>query len=160
MAHVVGIPSLKGNSQEIIGAKMSEKNAAGWLDTAFEGEAVALVRSAGNDVTVTKMSVDPASFYGFIMDINRCAGTCSVVARGRAVTLPTADWLAFAAQDPVTINTATGLIDAAGDAVVSGRIVNTTANASNGVNGKTGATIPNCVMVDLDGIGLTVPVTP
>ena len=149
MSHVVGIPLRKGNNQEVISCEISPSGTG--RATITEGMAV------GSDLGTLKPIVKPLSevpdgFVGFIFGINKCNDFYhgSLVQAGTLICLPTASAAAFAPGDPIKVNTATGLIDAAGTLVINGTIVATSVEQNFpvvGIDGKTGEVIPECVLV-------------
>lgn len=162
MAHVVGIPVRKGNNQEIISCEITANGDARQVIT--EGMAVSL-HSGSIKPVVNKLSVAPESFIGFIFDINPNTFQASLVRAADLVCLPSADRGALAAGDPLVVNSVSGLIDAAGDVVLNGFIADSDAGAppafsTDGVNGKTGAAIPECVLASFGSGRSLAPVAP
>lgn len=156
--NVVGIPLLKGNSHEVLSAKVP----ADRIDEFFEGQAVSLQRG-GIEPKLRTLAEDPDNFYGFIFDINRDTGFCSLLRKTELSCLPTADSSAFTEGDEVRVSTTSGLIDVAGDRIIDGMVVASGATTSSeqvttkGVNGRTGEEIPNCIFVQLGGGRASVP---
>jgi hypothetical protein len=142
MARVIGIPLTKGNSESIVAVKITAAD----LEAAFEGQAVSM--TDGSPVSgelVVSTVLGAGSFYGWILDINRCSGYASCLRSAESVYLPANDGAGFALGDAVTIDPASGLIDPAGALITNGVIL--LAGATQGVNGKTGEAVTDCVAV-------------
>ena len=147
MAHTVGIPIVKGNSDSSRSCYITNTGTA--RDDIKEGMAVA-IREEALMPEVTTLAANPEGFIGFIFDIDPCTFQATLLRAADLVSLPSADAAAFAAGDPLTIDPATGLIDVAGTLTLNGTVVLSGAGAD-GVNGKTGEAIPNCVLASLGG---------
>lgn len=147
MGHVIGIPLYKGNSENIRSVKLYSPNAD--FSGYFEGQAVFGGFSVDGDAmafpTFGAAGGDDDRLMGFIMDINRKAGTASLVRAAEAVVLP-----GSAAKpepgDAISIDMATGKI---GSGAVGERLTNgvCVSNTATGLDGKTGKTVSDCVMI-------------
>ena len=145
MPRVIGIPLSKGNGEEVVSVQIIDTD----IDAMFEGRAVAMVN--GTPVSGEKVvGVDlTTGFYGFIMDINKCSGTASVVRSANGVYLPSNGGTGFASGDAVTIDESTGLIDPSGGLITNGVI--DLAGATEGLDGKTGEKVTDCVSIRISG---------
>ena len=145
MARVIGIPLSKGNGEDVIAGHIIEADLVG----AFEGQAIYMVDGSPVSGEHELSTVATAgSFYGWALDINRCTGYCSVLRSADTVYLPSSGGAGFTIGDAVTIGVS-GLIDPAGLIITNGVIV--LAGATQGVNGKTGAAVTDCVCIRISG---------
>lgn len=162
MAHVIGIPLRKGNNQEIISCEITANGTARADIT--EGMAVA-IQSGSLKPVVTTLATLPSDFIGFIFDINPVTFQASLIRAADLVCLPSADASALSAGDALTVNSLTGLIDAAGDTVLNGIIADSATGVypnfnTDGVNGKTGAAVADCVLASFGSGRSLAPVAP
>ena len=145
MPRVIGIPLSKGNGEEVIAVQILDAE----IDDMFEGRAVAMVDGSpvsGEKVVSTDLTT---GFYGFIMDINKCSRMASVVRSANGVYLPSNGGTGFTSGDAVTIDESTGLIDPAGGLITNGVI--DLAGATQGLDGKTGEAVTDCVSIRISG---------
>lgn len=162
MPNVIGIPRTKGNSESLIGVKLYKQAATAW-NGYFEGQAV----FGGNEEETTvhptfgDQGLDATgNLIGFICDINRKAGTASLIRAAEDVALPAVAGHGLVGGTNVKIDLATGKIAAAADALArytNGYVVSPNGD---GVDGKTGAAVPNCVRVRfgaLEDLGTEAP---
>lgn len=149
MSHVVGIPLRKGNNQEVISCEITPQGTG--RDVLTEGMAVASTIGTLKPI-VRPLAETPDGFVGFIFGISKCNDFyhASLVQAGTLICLPTASAAAFTAGDPLMVNITTGLIDAAGTLAINGTIVATSVEGNfpiQGIDGKTGLPIAECVLV-------------
>ena len=147
MPRVIGIPLIKGNSDSIVSVQINDTS----IEAAQEGQACFLVDGApvSGELHVSTDSGD-GSFYGWIMDINKCSKMASCVRSAESVYLPQKA-TGFAIGDAVTIDAATGLLDPAGAIVTNGVVV--MPDVTEGVDGHTGVKRgdPYCSCIRVSG---------
>lgn len=148
MAHVIGIPLYKGNSESIRSVKLYSPNAD--FSAYFEGQAVFGGFSADGDAMAFPTfgavgAGDDDRILGFIMDINRKSGVASLVRAAEAVVLPGSD-AKPEPGDSISIDLNTGKI---GSGAVGERLTNGVCVSNNvsGVDGKTGKAVDDCLMI-------------
>ena len=141
MAHVLGIPLIKGNSQAIVTANLSQTSAS---DTIIEGSFCSKV---AGDIEAEVANMGVGSFYGIAMDINPCSQRLSVVREAECVLVRT-DGTAPALGAQVLVGAA-GLVSASGTISYNGEIMSA---LQTGVDGKTGAEVENCVLVSINTV--------
>lgn len=161
MANVIGVPRTKGNSESLIGVKLYKQSGTAWGGY-FEGQAV-----FGGDEEET--TVHPTfgeqgdatgNLIGWICDINKNAGTATLIRAAEDVALPAVAGHALVPGQNVKIDLATGKIAAAADAAArytNGYVVSANGDA---VDGKTGQPVANCVRVRfgaLEDLGVDAP---
>lgn len=162
MANVIGVPRSKGNSESMIGVKLYKQADTAWAGY-FEGQAV--FGGDEEETTVHPTFGDQGlgatgNLIGWIFDINRKAGTATLIRAAEDVALPAVAGHALEAGVNVKIDLATGKIAAAADAAArytNGYVVSPNGDA---VDGKTGAAVANCVRVRfgaLEDLGVDTP---
>lgn len=161
MADVIGAPRTKGNSESLIGVKLYKQSGTAWAGY-FEGQAVFGGREEETTVhpTFGDQGEATGNLIGWIYDINKNAGTATLIRAGEDVTLPAAASHGLVAGDNVSVDLTTGKIAAATD--TAARLTNAyVVNPSNGaVDGKTGLAVANCVRVRfgaLEDLGTPAP---
>lgn len=152
MPHVIGLPLYRNNSDIYRPVKL-HKVAEGFTDY-FEGQAVFGGISADKDAkaypTFGAQQGDGVLF-GFILDINRKAGTATLCRAAESVVLPATAEAGISAGDSVSIDLATGRIGtgAIGERLTNAVVVSTDVSA---VDGKTGKAVTPCVMIRLPAL--------
>lgn len=146
---ILGCPSIKGNSQSIVPAKMAGEPVK---DSLKEGVFVGVTDI--NDVYPVVSSVVATSVYGLAFDCNDQTRCCSVV---RCAELAMAQTDGTAPKNGTTV-----LIDS------SGLVSKTGVIAINGIirgemqpayNGRTGEIIQNCIPISINSVmSVIVPV--
>jgi hypothetical protein len=138
--NVLGIPLIKGNSNEVMGVKidtaagafpMVEGMAGFWKTGSKRGIEPTLVSAQNPDSS--------GGFAGFIFDINKCAETASMLYEALLVSLPVTAGDTWTAGERITIDLATSLISKQGVTTNVDAYVDTFPSA--GVNGKTGEAV-------------------
>jgi hypothetical protein len=156
MAHVIGIPLLKGNSNVLVTGGLNESvPVADW----FAGQAVGFTGLFGGvkPVLVALDDVNSKGFYGFLCEINRCAGTASVVRATESVPLPSDGTVV--GNGPALVDPATGLISATGSVAIAGTIQDDGAGSLAAFDGQTGIAVENPVLINLS-VSPVFPVAP
>lgn len=151
MANVIGLPMYRGNSEVYRPVRLAfiTAGSAGFSGY-FEGQAV-----NGSDGSDSKeetvyptfgAQIGSGKVLGFICDINRKAGTATVIRATEGVVLPCAD-ATLVAGDPVTIDKATGKIGngTVGEVLTNGEVVRD--GVVPAVDGKTGKAAGNACWV-------------
>lgn len=143
MANVIGLPMYRGNSEVYRAVRLAFITAgdAGYSGY-FEGQAVN--SSDGSDSKEETVyptfgaQLGSGKVIGFLVDINKKAGTATLIRATEGVVLPCAD-SSLVAGDPVTINKTTGKIGngGVGEVLTNGEVVRD--GIVPAVDGKTGA---------------------
>lgn len=152
MAHVIGLPLHRGNS-DIYRVVKLHKVAEGFTDY-FEGQAVFGGISTDKDAKAYPTfgaETGDGVLFGFILDINRKAGTATLCRAAESVVLPSTSEVGLAGGDSVSIDLATGKIGtgAIGERLTNAVVVSTDVTA---VDGKTGKAVAPCVMIRLPAL--------
>lgn len=151
MANVIGLPMYRGNSEVYRAVRLAfiTADSAGFSGY-FEGQAV-----NGSDGSDSKEETVYPTFgaqtgsgkvIGFLVDINKKAGTATLIRATEGVVLPCED-ATLVAGDPVTINKTTGKIGngGVGEVLTNGEVVRD--GIVPAVDGKTGAAAGNACWV-------------
>lgn len=136
MARVIGIPLIKGNSNVVVSAEV----VAG-IDVSFEGCAV---YHTGNTRNAVSFIAADGAFFGWAIDINKCASTCTVIRSTEGSYLPTNGLSVVSPGEVVKVDPATGLIAGSGSIITNARFVD--GGLTEGLDGKTGEK-KECAMV-------------
>lgn len=150
MAHVIGLPLQRGNSEVYRPVKL-HNDGQGFV-TYFEGQAVYGGESADKDTKVYPTfgaEQGDGVLFGFILDINRKSGTATLCRAVEDVALPVLS-AGLSSGDSVSIDLATGKIGtgAPGERLINAVCVGT---GVNGVEGKTGKAV-TCVRIRLPAL--------
>lgn len=146
MAHVIGIPLIKGNSNVVLSGHLR----GGLKDTGFEGQAVGFTGVNSVEPNLVPLDdVDSKGFYGFIFDINKCSHKASVLRCAESVALPSDGSMAGTGGAQVLIDPATGLISSTGTIPIGGYVINDGAGTLAAVSGKDGTAVADPVLISL-----------
>lgn len=151
MAHIVGIPIIKGNSHSIVSCRFT-----GDISQVFEGAAVKQVGGVQERQVQLLSEAGSGAFCGFIFDINRKSKRASLLRTCDLVALPVADKSAVAGGQAVKVSATTNMIDASGSITITGEISSVDADFA-GLDGKTGEAVklPDGTELECVAVALT-----
>ncbi len=151
MAHVIGIPIIKGPSHRALACEIHKDD----INDMHEGMAVKQIGGTTQKLVAKMSNVAQGKFCGFVFDICKLSRRASLLRSCELVALPCSDRSVLNTGDAVKINVDTGLIDSEGTLIISNSCIEVSDLSFTGISGKTGEPVGNelgCVGISLCSI--------